>query len=408
MKQKKLYYGWVVVAACFLLLAFGLGIGYSCLSLYIKPICEDMGYTRTKVALVQTIGSAVSFGLSFFSGKIFGKFGVKNMLRAGSVLLPLSWVIFGSAPNLITLYLGGVVLALGFYSGSMMACSMVMGNWFKNNLATITGITFMGSGFGAMVFNSVSGVLLSNYGWRTSMLILSAVIAVVTIPMAFFVIKVTPQEMGLLPLGASETEKEAAPLHGLTLKQAMSTHQFWLFAAAFVVYNIPANMLNQTVYAHMTDVGYSITTAANITAAVMASMAISKIILGAAYDKLGVRVASLFVCVCLVMSYLGLYFASSMVMVVLTVIFIGTACSFGSLANPAITRTVFGTRDYAAIYGLIGAFGSMGGMITPIFSNSIFEATGSYNLAYLIGVGLTALLAIIIIAATASKPKVKE
>ena len=167
-------------------------------------------------------------------------------------------------------------------------------------------------------------------------------------------------------------------------------------------------MLNQTVYAHMTDVGYSITTAANITAAVMASMAISKIVLGAAYDKLGVRTASLFVCLCLLISYLGLYYASSMVMVVITIIFIGTACSFGTMANPAITRTVFGTRDYAAIYGIIGAFGSMGGMITPIFSNSIFEATGSYNLANLIGVGMTVLLAIIIIAATASKPKVKQ
>ena len=408
MKQKKLYYGWVVVVGCFLLLAFGIGIGYSCFSLYIKPICEDMGYSRTQVALVQTISFTCSFVLSFFSGKIFKKFGVKTMLRAGSVLLPLSWVIFGSAPNLPALYLGGVVLALGFYSGSMMSCSIIMGNWFKNNLATITGITFMGSGFGAMVFNSVSGVLLTNYGWRTSMLILSAVIAVVTIPMAFFVIKTTPQEMGLLPLGSQDDEKEQSPVHGLTLKQAMGTYQFWLFAAAFVVYNIPANMLNQTVYAHMTDVGYSITTAANITAAVMASMAISKIVLGAAYDKLGVRTASLFVCLCLLISYLGLYYASSMVMVVITVIFIGTACSFGTMANPAITRTVFGTRDYAAIYGIIGAFGSMGGMITPIFSNSIFEATGSYNLAYLIGVGMTVLLAIIIIAATASKPKVKQ
>ena len=98
MKQKKLYYGWVVVVGCFLLLAFGIGIGYSCFSLYIKPICEDMGYSRTQVALVQTISFTCSFVLSFFSGKIFKKFGVKTMLRAGSVLLPLSWVIFGSAP----------------------------------------------------------------------------------------------------------------------------------------------------------------------------------------------------------------------------------------------------------------------------------------------------------------------
>lgn len=411
MKAKKIFYGWYMVAACFIMLFFGVGIGYNCLALFIKPISEGLGFSRASVAMVQTVIFATTFALSFVAGKIYGHFGTKNVIRFGSLVMPLSWVMFSFSRSLPMLYLSGILMAVGFYTASMMACSIILSNWFKDKIGTVTGIAFMGSGFGGMIFNTVSGILLSNYSWHTCMLILACVMFASLVPLAFFVIKVSPQEMGLLPYGAdtqNAVATEGQTLPGLTLKQAMKTYQFWLFALAFALYNIPGNIASQTMSAHLTDVGYSISFAANISAAYMGLLAVGKIILGALMDKKGLKTGCIVVCILLCITYTGMYFAGNVILLLLAIASMGTANSFGSIGNPTVTRSVFGSRDYAAIYGIIGAFSSIGGLFAPIISNGLFEIFGSYNIAYLLCFGLAVLLFLVFMLANAKKPSFEE
>ena len=43
---KKFFYGWVIVLCCTLLMAVGTGIFVNCVGIFVKPVCEDLGFER--------------------------------------------------------------------------------------------------------------------------------------------------------------------------------------------------------------------------------------------------------------------------------------------------------------------------------------------------------------------------
>lgn len=48
MKEKKcpLFYGWLVVIACFLVMGVSVGVVNNSNGAYVKPVCADMGFSR--------------------------------------------------------------------------------------------------------------------------------------------------------------------------------------------------------------------------------------------------------------------------------------------------------------------------------------------------------------------------
>ena len=45
-KKGRIFYGWYIVAAGFLVMFCSIGIVNNCSGLYIKPVCDDMGFSR--------------------------------------------------------------------------------------------------------------------------------------------------------------------------------------------------------------------------------------------------------------------------------------------------------------------------------------------------------------------------
>ena len=82
-------------------------------------------------------------------------------------------------------------------------------------------------------------------------------------------------------------------------------------------------------------------------------------------------------------------FARFSLVVPLLVLCAGLGNSFGSVAYPLITRTVYGERDYAAITGIISSLNSLGSAVGPAVCGVIFDASGSYIPGY---VAMTALV----------------
>ncbi len=406
MKKQKLFYGWYVVAACFIMLAASVGIAWNCVSQFIKPICDDLGYNRAQVAVIQTILYGVNLVMALLAGKIYKTFSIAGMLKFGTFLLPLAWVGFSRGNSLMWLYACSAIATVGIFCTSLMSVSMILGNWFHQKIGTIIGLTFMGTGFGGMVFNSVTGVLLEKFGWRVSFAILAAIMFVLIFPCTFFVIKVTPQEMGLTPYGQKE-QTETAALTGLTFAQTLKTPKFWFICLALALSNIPSNNLMQTVAPHLSDVGYSMTFAANMAAVAMGSLAVGKFLLGIIIDKTGMRISALLVNGCVLVSLLGLFFAQSMPMLIIYLIFSGLACSFSTVAGPIIATRYLGTRDYSALYGLVGAASSVGGVLAPLVANGIYEMAGTYNLAYILGCVVSVAVAVILFFFFAPKHEAK-
>ncbi|MBR3128117.1 MAG: hypothetical protein IKF35_07680, partial [Solobacterium sp.] len=71
MEKKKIFYGWIIVAAGCVIMAATMGILSNCNSLFIKPISEDLGLSRQAVSAIISLLNFGSMAASFFAGKIF-------------------------------------------------------------------------------------------------------------------------------------------------------------------------------------------------------------------------------------------------------------------------------------------------------------------------------------------------
>ena len=69
--ERRIFYGWYIVASSFLIMFCSIGIVNNCSGLFIKPVCEDMGFSRGTMAVNMTILSACQMVVALFGGKIF-------------------------------------------------------------------------------------------------------------------------------------------------------------------------------------------------------------------------------------------------------------------------------------------------------------------------------------------------
>ena len=197
--RPRIFYGWFIVAASFMVMFCTIGIVNNCSGLYIKPVCDDMGFSRGAMGVNMTILSICQMLVALFGGKIFVKFDVKKIMRISSILLAVGYFSYSLATSLPVFYLISVVVGFAMGGTTTMPLSLLIGNWFHQRRGFAVGVAFMGSGIGGMLFNSLAGQLITVFGWRATYCTLGIIAFVVLVPVCWLVIRTKPADMGLAP-----------------------------------------------------------------------------------------------------------------------------------------------------------------------------------------------------------------
>ncbi len=376
-KQGRFFYGWYVVFACFLIMGVSVGLINNSSGVYIKPVCADMGFSRKAMASNSTLIAASSMVVAVFAGKIYARFDVKQVMRFGGLGMALGYMSYSFAQNLPMFYLSSVVCGFSQALLTTVSISMLIANWFHARRGSALGAASMGSGVGGMICNPLAAWLIQQVGWRQTYLILGAVT-----PACFFIVRTRPQDMGLQPYGEAPAPAEQPRFTeqlGLTARQARRTWQFWALAACNVVNNLCAVSLVQNSAPHLSDVGLSAIAASVVASAMMASLAVGKFLLGWLFDRWGVRRASFFANLCMIIGLVGMVLAPFQPALAMIVLGAGLGGAFSAVATTLLTDRLFGAREFAAILGSISAVSSLGAMVGPIAINSVYDSLGSYK-----------------------------
>ena len=403
--QGKVFYGWWIVAAGFLIMGAAYGIVTNCVGLFVKPVTENMGFTRQAFSMNQTLVSFAMMAIPLLSGKIFGRFNVKTVMRLCTVTLVLSYGAYSLCTSLPMFYGCSVVVGLSLGGVTSVPLSLLISNWFHERRGLAIGVAFMGSGVGGMVFNPIVSSLLQNMGWRATYQAMAVAVALLVAPMTFFVIRQDPEEMGLTPLGNGRVLSEGPVGDGMLFRDAKKTARFYLLCLCTMVASMAGSVLMQNNAPYLTDIGYSVAVAATFTAVCPGSLAAGKMLLGQLYDKVGTRRATFISNGATVLGLCTMLVASFSPALLPIVLCQGLGCAFGTVAHPIITQSIFGLKDYSTIYGIVTAMGSLGGAMAPVFAASIYDASGSYKGAYL---AMAAMLAVITLIYGKICPKEKK
>ncbi len=382
-EKPNFFYGYIVVVAMFFIqiLSFGL---YNTRGIFFVQLSTEFGWTRAVTSGPFSL-AAFMFGLvSIIAGRLNDKFSPRLVMTIFFLVLGSGYVLMSQVNAVWHFYLFyGVIIGVGM-SGSDVPVLSTLARWFVKKRGLMTGITKVGAGLGMLSMPLVTNWLISNYEWRIAYLIIGLVLLVVLVSAAQF-IRRDPSQIGQLPDGEKVTEvSPASEDREISLRQAMHTRQFWLLTAVYFLFNFCVFTVMTHIYPHAVDLGISETVAANFLATVGGASIIGRLAMGSASDRIGNKLAMIIGLIILAVALLWLQLANETWELYLFVALYGFAHGgLFTLISP-MTAELFGLGSLGTILGVLTFLGTVGGTIAPVAVGYIFDATGSYQLGFII------------------------
>lgn len=391
-ERKKIYYGWFIVFSCFMIMCFGLCVVMNCTGLFVKPVSEALGISRQAFSLNTTLASVAMMVVSPFAGKIYARFGLKRVMVIASIGLTGSYMCYSIAPNITVMY--GVSVLVGFFLAliAQIPSSMLVTRWFNEKRGLAMGLVYMGSGVGGVLLNPIIGILITRVGWRITYLALGILMLVFIVPCTLFLIRSEPGELGLEPYGgkvqlvAGQGEND-----GVFLGEAKGDPRFWVWLFIVCVTTGSCSAIVQQLTSYVSDIGYSYTVGANVSAVSLGLLAVGKVLLGRLFDGMGTRKTCFLSVGCVLLSCVFLTMASSVYMLMAFLPLFGLGCAITTVAYPIVTTELFGKKDYGSIFGIVSVANSLGTAMGSPVAASIYDRTGSYVFAWYLFIGLFAI-----------------
>ena len=369
-----------IVAVCFFSMALTMGAITNCSGIFVKPMSESLGYSRSALSMIYSLYSIGQVVIALFSGKIFARVKVSSVMRAGSLAAGIGLAVMGLGRSLAVFYIVALLIGLGMGALCMVPVSLLIKSWYKTGYGLALGIAMSGSGLGGMLFSLIFVNGIQQIGWRSCYLITALAQLVILFPMIRLWVKEAP-EVNDKNMNRSSAGSEE-PVQGMEVRRILKDCRFWLFAAASVVTYASVSTIHQSAAAYLSDLGCSTEQISLITSGGMLSLAVGKIVLGRIYARTNAR------CGTLVCSACGLAALASMICYrsefapYAYIVFFGVGYSFGSITYPIVTEALFGNRSFAGINGIYNAVGSLSLSAGVMVASGIYDLYGDYTIAY--------------------------
>jgi len=169
--MRKVFYGWWVVFACFLI-AFYIGgtVMYS-FTAFFEPIAEETGWSYSQISIAASLRGLEAGILAPVAGFLVDHFGPRRLIFFGTLTTGFGFILLNQINSLIMFYGAFVLLALGMSACTSTVLVTAVANWFKKNVGKALGIMACGFGAGGILVPLIVR-LIDLYQWRTTLIIL--------------------------------------------------------------------------------------------------------------------------------------------------------------------------------------------------------------------------------------------
>ncbi len=397
-KEPSFFYGYFIVVFAFVVMVMMWGTSYS-FGVFFQPLLEEFGWTRAVTSGAFSLSLLLLSLFGIVAGKLTDRFGPKIVVTGCGFFLGLGYLLMSQVSSIWQLYLFyGVIIGIGMSTAFVPLVSTVA-RWFVKRRGLMTGIASSGLSIGTLIIPLVANWLISIYGWRTSYMIVGSVALVLIILAAQF-LRRDPGQIGQSAYGEDEwPETGDAKALGLSLQEAIHTQQFWMLCVAMLCFTLGLGAILVHIVPHAVGLGVSSASAAIILAVIGGAGTVGRVIMGSACDRIGNKL-SLGICFALLsVSLFWLLPAKELWLLYLcTAIFGFGYGGISAVISPTVAE-LFKLSSHGAILGVINIFSEGGSAIGSVLAGYIFDATGRYQVAFLvcgtmstIGIILTSLL----------------
>ena len=239
------YYGWVVLSVAAAAMVGTLPGRTQGLGLVTEPLLNDLGISRLDYAQLNLwatlIGAAGALGI----GRFADRFGSRVALTVVASALGFTVIAMSGVTTFIGLAIAVTLTrALGQSALSVVSIAMV-GQWFVRRIDMAMAVYSVALSVGFMIAFPLVGTLVQWRGWRSAWFGVGAAILVGLVPLGLLLVRRSPESIGVAadasPDGANSTFQVQPELSGSTLRDALRTSAFWIFAAGAALYGLVAS-----------------------------------------------------------------------------------------------------------------------------------------------------------------------
>jgi MFS family permease len=379
---RRFFYGYIVVVASFCVFAVMYGTRFA-FGVFFKPMLTEFGWTRALTSGALSLSMLVQGLLAIVMGGLNDRLGPRIVLTFCGFFLGVGCLLISQISTLWQIYLFyGVIIGIGM-SGVLVPLLSTVARWFIKRRNVMTGIALTGIGLGSLIAPPVANRLISLYDWRVSYILLGCLVLAVGVLAAQF-LKRDPARAGQVPYGGDEAGEEMLQggNEGFSLREAAHTRQFWMVFGIFVCLGFSYFSIVVHIVPHITDLGISAASGANILAALGGAGIVGNVVGGAA-DRIGNKQ----VCVIgLMLASATLFWLVSITEVWMFYLFVGIfGIGYGVCltSESPLVAWLFGVSSHGLLLGIISFGFTIGAAIGPLLTGYIFDVTGSYQVAFL-------------------------
>jgi MFS family permease len=414
--QPEAFYGWWIVFAGTLILSVSSGIGFYGHGVFLDPLRTLHGWPKATISSAITLYFLTAGIMGMIIGRQVDRYGPKGVLIIGSVVIGAGFVLLSRINTVWQLYLVYFMMAVGFSCTSLVPVNTLITNWFIRKRGFAMSLTNTGLSAGGIVLVPLSSYMISRWGLEVALPVLGAIYCVVVIPSAIFFIRQRPADLNQFPDGeppvasvaggSGSSLDYAAQMQIWTRSQAIHTAAFWSIVIAFLL-TLAGQIAFLVHQVSFLSPYLGVSGAATAVSVTAAASIVGRLFLGTFVDRCDKRYV---IMVCFLVQGVAMLTLAHYNHVI--ILYLGTfafGLTMGSIImmQSLIIGECFGLLPFATVSGLAGLFTMSGAAFGPTIAGLIYDAAGSYRIAFTIfaAMSIVAILAIFFARPTAPKER---
>ncbi len=406
------YYGWVIVAVCFTVLAL-ISLIISSFTLFYVPVLQNFNWSRASTAIAMSIYLVLSGVAAPFAGGLIDRFGPRRVMPVGALVAGGALLWLSRSTALWHFYVAfGVVAAIGSAMLHIVPVTTIVSNWFVRHRGTAIGIVTAAPGAGQLILLPVTQSLINRIGWRATYLVLGAAILIIPTVLILLFLYSRPSERGLSIEDETRTRKHKMTGSVMiedgqkakrrtdlvildkgwaetewTIVKAIRTFRFWALTLVMGMFAAGFFLISVHLVAYLTDKGYSSIVAASVVGLQGFINIVGTLLGGFLGDRLGREKTltlsiAIFIGSIVLLNVGGLIISSAIIYAFAVLYGVGYGMAFPVLMASA--ADLFQGRHFGSVLGVIVLGGYLGGALGAWMGGYFFDLTQAYRVNFMV------------------------
>jgi MFS family permease len=396
----------------------------SVLGIFIRPMTQELGWSRTAITGAQSATRFVEGIVAPITGRFIDRYGPRPFMVVGGIISGVGFILLSGIQSLFEFYfLRSFVISIGFAMMGYMVTSVAVSNWFVRKRGRALAIAGMGSSVMSSILPPIAVLAMATWGWRPIWVAFGIFTMIsVAIPSAIWMRR-RPEDLGLRPDGDEPFKAFTPPAEGdagggathelaheeplepiWSRREALHTSAFWMIIGTYAIANLSMQGINISLIPLIEDQGFT----AEVAAVALSVRALLHLLVspfaGWAADRVEPKVLRSASFVIQGIAALLFMIGGSLPMLYAAIFMNALGGGISSVSSEIIWAETYGRLTLGTVRSLGAPLLTAVSATGPVFMNIIFDLTGSYGPAFAIFIVLFAISSVAILFLRAPTP----